>query len=101
MFQRRRKPVGNPGGSAEDWGPSGLITYKQRNKNNQRNMTSNPGVLQKLRLLRARGSVQLSPRQYCQSRASMSAVGEMEREEYTTHSKMSHVIAEKGRVQMF
>ena len=101
MFRRRRKPVG---GSAEVWGPSGLITYKQRNKNNQQNMTclvSNPGVLQKLRLPRAIGSVQLSPRQYCQSRASKGAVGETEREEYTTHSKMSHVIAGKGGAQMF
>lgn len=98
---KKKKASREYSGSAEGWGPSGLITYKQRNKNNQRSMTSNPGVLQKLRLLRAMGSVQLSPRQYCQSRASMSAVGEMEREEYTTHSKMSHVIAEKGRVQMF
>lgn len=57
---KKKKASRKYGGSAEGWGPSGLITYKQRNKNNRRNMTclvSNPGMLQKQRLLRAMGSV--------------------------------------------
>lgn len=54
---KKKKASREYSGSAEGWGPSGLITYKQRNKNNQRNMSSNPGVLQKLRLLRAMGLV--------------------------------------------
>ena len=57
---KKKKASRKYGGSAEGWDPSGLITYKQINKNNQRNMSCqvfDPGVLQKLRLLRAMGSV--------------------------------------------
>lgn len=59
---KKKKASREYSGSAEGWGPSGLITYKQRNKNNQRSMTSNPGVLQKLRLLKGYGLSSIVPK---------------------------------------